>query len=106
MTEVRLERPVRAAYQKTDDDLFDRPDYIVAPGSFTFDGERFKYVCPCGCKSIGNLRAGLSEKPDSSIAQEPTWLFNGDYANPTLHPSINHVGHWHGWLRNGWWEQA
>lgn len=105
MAEVRLERPVRATYLKTDSDLFyagDAPEKLVPPGAFTYDGRYFTYVCPCGCKLAGMLRVGLSEKPDET----PSWTFDGNYANPTLHPSINHIGHWHGWLRNGWWEQA
>jgi hypothetical protein len=104
MSEVRLTEPVRHTYIKTDDrdDLVEKPESLVPKGSWTFDGTYFTYVCPCGCKSIGVLRAALNEKPSDG----PSWLFDGNYENPTLTPSINHMGHWHGWLRNGWWEQA
>lgn len=107
MSEVRLPEPVRATYIKVDDggdrdDLVNKPESLVPRGAWTFDGKYFTYVCPCGCKSIGNLRAALNEKP----ADGPSWSFDGNYDNPTLHPSINHIGHWHGWLKNGWWTQA
>lgn len=104
MTEVRLTEPVRATYIRTGDrdDLVGKPESLVPKGSFTFDGEYFTYVCPCGCKHVGVLRAALHEKPSDG----PSWLFDGNYADPTLTPSINHMGHWHGWLKKGWWEQA
>ena len=113
MTEVRLKEPVRATYIKTDDrdELVEKPEALVPKGSFTFDGEYFTYVCPCGCKSIGVLRASLEglsrERPaGASTTSGPIWLFDCNYANPTLTPSVHHIGHWHGWLKNGWWTQA
>lgn len=95
---------MRGAYYKTDDSdfLVDKDESIVPRGSWTYDGDYFTFVCPCGCKRVVDIRAGLSEKP----AKEPSWQFDGNYESATLHPSVNIVGHWHGWLRNGWWEQA
>jgi hypothetical protein len=29
------------------------------------------------------------------------WKWNGDRVAPTLAPSINVIGHWHGWLDSG-----
>lgn len=29
------------------------------------------------------------------------WSWNGDYDKPTLTPSLNIIGQWHGWLREG-----
>ena len=30
-----------------------------------------------------------------------SWQWNGDREKPTLEPSVNCVGCWHGWIRNG-----
>lgn len=56
---------------------------------------RFWFICP-GCKSITAiaLRPVVDGSPQS-------WDFDGNMEAPTLNPSINHVGCWHGWLRNG-----
>jgi hypothetical protein len=102
MTEVRLTEPVRATYLKNDADLRSTDESVSPKGCFTYDGDFITYKCPCGCGSIGTLRADLNQKP----ADTPSWIFDGNYAQPTLTPSVHHVGHWHGWLRNGWWEQA
>lgn len=77
------------------------------PGSISIsdrdeDGEVFVwYCCPCGCGSVAPLLAGVKFKPAS---QRPSWNWNGSKTEATLHPSVNHVGHWHGWLRDGYWE--
>ena len=34
-----------------------------------------------------------------------TERWNGATEKPTLHPSINMLGHWHGWLREGVWQK-
>ncbi|GGJ14396.1 DUF6527 family protein [Neoroseomonas lacus] len=34
-------------------------------------------------------------------ANGATWAFSGTDAAPTLSPSVNAVGIWHGWLRDG-----
>lgn len=78
------------------------------PGSFRVDppdsdGEQtFWYVCPCGCGSLGPLTVGNGFKPSDG----PSWHWNGLLDKPTLSPSVHHVGHWHGWLRNGVWESC
>jgi len=63
------------------------------------DGERTErrmaWVCPGACKSF-NL---LPIRPVGGDVQ--SWAFDGNEAAPTLHPSINHVGCWHGWLKAG-----
>lgn len=33
--------------------------------------------------------------------QEPKWDWDGNRDKPTLTPSINVIGRWHGWLRGG-----
>lgn len=60
------------------------------------------YCCPCGCGVIAPITAGVKFKPAGS----PSWTWNGSQTEATLHPSVNHVGHWHGWLRDGYWEAA
>ena len=70
-------------------------------GAFEFYkiGEKYPagiiYNCPCGCKAQGSL----AFKP----AGNPSWSFDGNMERPTLHPSVNHRGHWHGWLIRGVW---
>ena len=67
------------------------------------DGEfDFYYVCPCGCGAVGLLIVAANRKPDFS----PSWNWNGLVDKPTLTPSVNHVGHWHGWLRDGIWHSV
>jgi hypothetical protein len=64
------------------------------------DGEQFFwYCCPCGCGTVGPLLVGNGFKPEAG----PSWNWNGWVTAPTLMPSVNHVGHWHGWLRGGEW---
>lgn len=56
---------------------------------------RFWFVCP-GCKWISAiaLRPVVDGSPQS-------WEFDGNTEAPTLRPSINHVGCWHGFLTAG-----
>lgn len=79
------------------------------PGSFHVsppdptDGEQtFWYCCPCGCGAQVPLTVGNGFKP----ADGPSWNWNGSIERPTLSPSVNHIDHWHGWLRDGVWELA
>lgn len=57
------------------------------------------YCCPCGCGHIAPITAGVRFKPSDS----PSWTWNGSQTEATLTPSVNHVGHWHGWLTDGYW---
>ncbi|MEM7669721.1 MAG: DUF6527 family protein [Pseudomonadota bacterium] len=64
----------------------------------------FWYCCPSGSGNIQSIVVGDSFKPVlSGIA---TWKLTGQPGSPTLHPSVNHVGVWHGWLRGGYWESC
>lgn len=56
------------------------------------------YACPCGCGNVGAL--------DFKPAPSPSWQWDGNLDEPTLSPSVHHVGHWHGWLRKGVWESC
>lgn len=82
------------------------------PGSFRVtdpdsDGEQtFWYCCPCGCGSLGPLTVGNGFKPAKAGKNNATWEWNGSVDKPTLRPSVNHVGHWHGWLTDGVWRSC
>ena len=66
-----------------------------APGLFDFI-----YFCPSGCGREGKLLIGYEFKPGG---ERPSWRWNGSRTEPTLDPSVNDEGHWHGWLRYGYW---
>lgn len=74
--------------------------HVVGPDED--DELTFWYCCPCGCGVIGPLLVGNGFKP----AAGPSWEWNGSLSAPTLSPSVNHVNHWHGWLRDGQWTVA
>ncbi|MBW4708638.1 hypothetical protein KX928_12670 [Roseobacter sp. YSTF-M11] len=85
----------------------DRDTWLKAevPGSFSLSGNGggkygFWYYCPCGCGIRARILVGDGFKPPKGTS----WNWNGSLSEPTLNPSINHVGHWHGWLRDGYWE--
>lgn len=59
------------------------------------------YCCPCGCGYVASLTVGVKCKPTNRGA---SWNWNGSETEATLTPSVNHVRHWHGWLRDGYWE--
>ena len=77
------------------------------PGSvhFTDPGtDRVSYMwffCPCGCGELDHILTGVEFKPQSG---GPSWLWNGSRTEPTLRPSVHRQPHWHGWLRDGYWE--
>jgi len=101
MSEVRLPAPVPAI--ELSRETFRARD---EPGSFYLEDEGegaflFWYRCPCGCGAKGALFVGKNLKPNG----QPSWEWNGSRSAPTLRPSVNHVGHWHGWLTDGAWHQ-
>lgn len=79
----------------------DEPDAVLPPrGTFEVktagNGQRrFMFVCP-GCATLGQLtiRPVVDGSPQS-------WDWNDSTDAPTLKPSINHPGCWHGWLTDG-----
>ena len=69
-------------------------------GDFEFITEpngqrRFWFICP-GCMTMAPLaiRPVIDGSPQS-------WEWDGNTEAPTLTPSINHNGCWHGWLTAG-----
>jgi hypothetical protein len=79
------------------------------PGSFRLEARAtaglydFFYFCPCGCGVERELLVGDGEKPGGT---RPSWRWNGSRSEPTLNPSVNMQDHWHGWLRDGYWESC
>lgn len=102
MAEVKT-TPVKAT-------LVDDIDDNNTPGAYEFfDGTKgdgrihgMVYCCPCGCGVHGVL---YFRRPDRKEFH-PSWEWNGNKESPTLTPSVHHIGHWHGWLRNGVWESV
>ena len=102
MAEVKTQ-PVVATYVR-DLDIWDLATLKEKPGAFDFytangrERAGMIYICPCGCGATG----ALAFRPTPS----PSWEWNGSLDKPSLTPSVHHVGHWHGWLRNGVWENC
>ena len=110
MAEVRLSAPVRATLVDDIDVAAGQTEGAIA-GAFEFtrnygDADDAPpsgmiYVCPCGCG-----RAGFLGFRGRSSQERPSWIWDGNREAPTLTPSVHHVGHWHGWLKAGFWTQA
>ena len=100
------------AQHVADKDDFHRNGKGLVPGSFRIsppdaDGEQsFWYCCPCGCGRIAPLTVGNGFKPSKASPDDATWKWNGSLEAPTLHPSVHHIGHWHGWLTDGVWRSC
>lgn len=52
------------------------------------------FVCPGPCRGLSAI--ALVTGPPGR-----TWQWDGNLVSPTLTPSIDHAGCWHGWLRGG-----
>lgn len=108
MTEVRIAAPVKARWVEieiefwNEDVLAREPGLLMVSETNANGVSRVLYSCPCGCGAAGALRVGENEKP----AESPSWAWIGGKEETTLHPSVHHIGHWHGWLKDGYWVQA
>ena len=84
------------------------------PGSFKWiaaDGEGpgdqsilgMRYLCPCGCGTVGEIRFPRSGEAPRS----PTYIWDGNRDYPTVEPAFAHVVagqiHWSGILPCGDW---
>lgn len=111
MPEVRLAAPVKATPLKNRKAILSGK---AKPGSFFIywggGAEPGLYwiwfSCPCGCGAPSHLPIGLNMKPAASPGRGATWEWDGNHEEPTLKPSIDHVGHWHGFLTAGFFTQA
>lgn len=97
MSEIRLPAPLKATLVESISD----PASLL--GSFKYFAEDgrvsgMNFRCPCGC---GHLSV-LNFHP----AIKPSWQWDGNRESPTLSPSVHRVGHWHGYLKAGFWTQA
>jgi hypothetical protein len=45
--------------------------------------------------------SGLIRIPYGGATAETKWQWDGNEDAPTITPSINVIGQWHGWMRNG-----
>lgn len=105
MSEVRLAAPVEAT-RSEDIDEDETPGafgYYVHGGSEDYRG--MIYRCPCGCGRLGALPFHPLGGDDKKHYRDG-WHWDGNRDKPTLTPSVHHVGHWHGYLRDGFWVQA
>ncbi len=96
-----VRRPGLAALLFDESDEADAAILAVERGQFEVITEprgqrRFWFVCPGPCKSIAPV--ALRPVVDGSAQ---SWEWDGNLEAPTLTPSINHVGCWHGWLTGG-----
>ena len=58
------------------------------------------------CPKCGQLSALAIRPVIDPVANQQSWELSGEDSKPTLQPSINHIGCWHGWLTNGKFIQA
>ena len=83
------------------------PKWVKVHGENEVYGIR--YDCPCGapdCPMGGWAVVPTKENflglPTCADSLSRGWDVTGtSFEDITLSPSIHHVGHWHGWLKNG-----
>jgi hypothetical protein len=90
-----------------------RPGATLGPGEYIFfvrdNGVKagINFGCPCGCGQVG----GIDFKEAN---QGQGWEVTGEWPNTSATPSIGFYGsnkreqgfHWHGYLRNGVFEEC
>ena len=85
-------------------------DMIIGDWSFSSDDKDMFLVYPSPSIIEGEKVPDLVHLPIHQAGmtddRSPSWEWNGDRENPTLHPSINVIGKWHGYLRDGKLETA
>lgn len=71
----------------------------LAPGAMWFDDGELCVKLPSGSEWLIDRGRRLNEqKPSRRL---PQWTRTGEPPRVTATPSINHVGQYHGWLRDG-----
>lgn len=59
-------------------------------------------VCPMGGWAVVPTKENFLGLPTCADSLSRGWDVTGtSFEDITLSPSIHHVGHWHGWLKNG-----
>jgi hypothetical protein len=78
-------------------DTVQKGDFEITKDEAT--GQRwFWFKCPGACGQVSAIALRPVVKPTPG---QHSWEFDGNEEAPTLSPSINHVGCWHGFLRAG-----
>ena len=74
--------------------------FDLKPGEWQFVGD---YTAIWVHVPHTDAMKGLVRLPISltGSAVPPVWQWDGNKEAPTLSPSINVIGVWHGWLKNG-----
>lgn len=69
-------------------------------------GQAVLFDCPCGCGC--ELIVPFANPLDGGAAAPPQWMSGPRWQRTgetfetlTLNPSVNYVGHWHGWISAG-----
>lgn len=97
--------------------LVDKMDHPDEPGAVQFvrypvteEVVGFNHACPCGCGTWSFIRLNPEKWAPGT---KPTWERNGGDLHMTLSPSIGirprdaaGTYHWHGYLRNGIFEEC
>lgn len=78
-------------------------DEVRAVGDFWWrdmDGEMYLVAIFPGEVPTLNGMTAVRVKGEAKPGS-PTWKWDGNQDQPTLTPSVNIVGHWHGWIQAG-----
>jgi len=79
-------------------EYFEKAD--LKPGCYTFDtNESNLLIVLPGSKRVDCIPVTRDRK--KAEKNKRMWYLTGPISAPTLYPSINHEGHWHGWLKEG-----
>lgn len=77
------------------------PGKRYVPTASLADAHGLWFDCPCGGGDQIHVWFADRGVPDEEIPS-PRWRVSGtSLADLTIAPSINVVGHWHGWVRSG-----
>lgn len=82
----------------SDWDLDEDVAFDLKRGEYEITEHGMWLVCP-GCCTLTLLPFGVSEGHKPGGVHR--WQLSGTPDKPTLTPSINHPGCWHGWLKDG-----
>lgn len=88
------------ARRVADYDTMERPgDFYFAPVQGLGGETCLHAILPGGAFICIAVKRGCSSDPR-------VWQWDGNEERPTLHPSIDCHGAWHGWLRDGRFESC
>lgn len=81
----------------------DRNDDPCAPGTPSDQVHRFAFRCRACKKADHNTQQMCSVNLGGRGHDIPdkNWNWDGNVDQPTLHPSVNCNGCWHGWINQG-----